>query len=253
MRRLMLGVALALAAAGVAAADEKAEAVVKKAIEAHGGADNLNKYTAERFTMKGEVDVMGTFTEFTGGMAHAPDRFRMDFSMQVMGMNITFRQVVNGDKAKRTVKVGDMDVPAGDVEKDELKMAQVGHQAQRLTPLLDPKLFTLRAGDDEDVNGKKAAVVVATPKAIDKEVKLYFDKESGLLVKFGHQGKGPGSGGARVDVYVESYQSEFKKVNGLQVATKLQQDHDGKKFLTATLSDYELLEKLDDSEFKVDD
>ena len=253
MRPWILGVALAVSAAGLAAADEKAAAVVKKGIEAHGGADALNKYKAERFTMKGEVDVMGTATEFTGGMAHAGDKFRMDLSMQFMGMNITFRQVVNGDKAKRTVKVGDMDVPAGDVEKDEMKMIVAGHLAQRLTPLLDPKHFTIRAGDDEDVNGKKAAVVVATPKAIDKEIKLYFDKESGLLVKTGHQGKGPGEGGARTDVYQESYLSEFKKVNGVQVATRVQQNHDGKKFLTSTMSDIELLEKLDDSEFKLDD
>ena len=41
------------------AADDKAEAVVKKAIEAHGGAENLNKYTAGQFTMKGDVSVMG--------------------------------------------------------------------------------------------------------------------------------------------------------------------------------------------------
>ena len=253
MRAWLLGVAVALAAAGVAAADEKAEAVVKKGIEATGGADALNKYPAGRFTLKGEVPVQGTDTEFTGDMAYGPDKFRMNLSLSVMGMNVTVRQVINGDKAKRTVKVGDTEVPSGDVEKDEMKMALVGRQAQRLTPLLDPKQFTLRAADDEDVNGKKAAVVVATPKGIDKEIKLYFDKASGLLVKTGHRGLGPADGGARAEVYQEAYLSDYKKVNGVQVAHKLVQHHDGKKFMTATLSDYELLEKLDDSEFKVDD
>ena len=73
MRPWLLGIAVALAAAGAAAAaDEKAEAVVKKAIEAHGGADNLNKYTAGRFTMKGEVSVMGMDLEFSGAIAYLP-------------------------------------------------------------------------------------------------------------------------------------------------------------------------------------
>ena len=103
------------------------------------------------------------------------------------------------------------------------------------------------------MNGKKAALVVVTPKGLDREFKLYFDKESGLLVKSGHQGKGPGEDGAQADVYQESFPSEYKKVNGVQVATKLVVHNDGKKFMTLNMSDVELLEKLDDSEFKIDD
>lgn len=253
MRTWLLGVAVVLAAAGVAAADEKAAAVVKKAIEAHGGADNLNKYAATRFTMKGEIAIMGMDAEISGDAAGAPNKFRMNINLTVMGQEINVRQVVNGDKGKRTVKVGDQVVQSMNIEKDEVVLARVGRLVEKLTPLLDAKQFTLRAGDDEDVNGKKAAVVVATPKGLDREFKLYFDKKSGLLVKSGHQGKGPGEGGAQVDVYQESFPSEYKKVNGVQVATKLTIQHDGKKFMTMTMSDVELLEKLDDSEFKIDD
>src|SRR5262245_507178 len=253
MRRWFLGLAVVFAAAGAAAADDKAEAVVKKAIEAHGGADTLNKYMASKYTVKGEIDVQGTATEFTGAMANAvPGKFRMNIDLEVMGMKISVTQVLNGDKAKRTVKVGDMVIPQ-EVEKDEMKMGQAGQAAQKLTPLLDAKAFTIRAADDEDVNGKKAAVGVATPKAIDKEIKLYFDKESGLLVKTGHKGLGPGDGGARSEVYQESYLSEFKKVSGVQVPTKIVLHHDGKKFMTANMSDYEVLEKIDDKEFTVED
>jgi len=254
MRQWFLGLAAAVLASGVAAADEKAEAVVKKAIQAHGGADALNKYKASKYAMKGELPVAGTDTEFTGDMAFmAPDKFRMDLTLEVMGMKVAVHQVAHGDKVKRSVKVGDMDVPAGDDAKDEIKFAVAGRQAQTLTPLLDAEKFSVKAGEDEDVNGKKAAVVVATPKGFDKEMKLYFDKESGLLVKTAHKGKGPGEGGAQVDVYQESYFSDFQKVNGIQVPSKVVVNHDGKKFMTATLSDYQVLEKLDDKEFTVDD
>jgi hypothetical protein len=254
MRQWFLGLAVAVAAAGAAAADEKAEAIVKKGIEAHGGADTLNKYPAAKFTVKGEVAVMGSDVEFSGDMAHViPGKFKMNLSFEIMNMKFFMTQVMNGDKFKRTIKIGDNVVPSDDEDKDEIKIASAEQAAQQLTPLLDAKAFTIRAANDEDVNGKKAAVVVATPKTIDREIKLYFDKESGLLVKTGHKGLGPGGGGARSEVYKESYFSEFKKVNGVQVATKLVQNHDGKKFLTATMSDYEVLEKIDDKEFTVED
>ena len=254
MRQWFLGLAVILAACGIAAADEKAEAVVKKAIDATGGADALNKYKASKFTMKGEVSVAGSDTEFTGDMAYAlPDKFRMNLTLEVMGMKVAIHQVANGEKTSRTVKVGDTVVPNDDDVRDEIKFAVIGKQVQMLTPLLDATKFAIKGADDEDVNGKKAAVVIATPNGFDKEIKLYFDKESGLLVKAGHKGKGPGDGGARVDVYQESYFSDFKKVNGIQVATKVVTNHDGKKFMTATMSDFELLEKPDDKDFTVDD
>jgi len=254
MRQWFLGLVAVVTAAGVAAADDKAEAVVKKGIEAHGGADALNKYKASKYTMKGELPVAGTDIEFTGAMAFVlPDKFRMDLSLEVMGMKVAIHQVANGDQVKRTVKVGDMDAPAGDDVKDEIKFAVAGRQAQMLTPLLDAARFTIKAADDEDVNGKKAAVVVATPKGFDKELKLYFDKESGLLVKSGHKGKGPGEGGARVDVYQESFFSDFQKVSGIQVPTKVLVHQDGKKFMSAILSDYQVLEKLDEKEFAIED
>jgi hypothetical protein len=252
MRQWFLGLAAVIAAAGVAAAEEKAEAVLKKAIEAHGGADALNKYKASKVTMKGEVSVAGNDTEFTGDVAFAlPDKLRMSLNLEVMGMKVSVVQVANGDKVKRTVKVGDTVVPAEDDGKDEIRFAVVGRQVQMLTPLLDASKFAIKAADDSDVNGKKAAVVVVTPKAIDREIKLYFDKDSGLLIKSGHKGRGPGP--TPMEVYQESYFSDFKKVSGIQVATKVVQHHDGKKFLTGTTSDHEFLEKLDDKEFAIDD
>jgi outer membrane lipoprotein-sorting protein len=255
MRRLFFGLAVALCAAGLAAADDKAEAIVKKGIEAHGGADALNKYKAGRFKMKGEMSLLGMDLEFTGDLAYAlPDRYRMEMSSEIMGMKLVIHQVVKGETIKSTVKIGDMTAPSGgDLEKEELKLAAAMQEAEQLTPLLDSKKFAIKAADDEDVDGKKAAVVVVTPKAIDKEVKLYFDKKSGLIVKTVHKGIGPGDGGAPVEVLEETYHSDYKKVHGVQVPTKLVVNHDGKKFLTIHLSDYELLEKIDDKEFTTDD
>jgi outer membrane lipoprotein-sorting protein len=253
MRHWMMGTAVALLAASICAADDKAEDVVKKAIDAHGGADALNKYKGGRFQMKGELPIMGKDTEFTADAAYAvPGKAKINIYLEVMGMKVTVSQVMNGDKFKRTVKVGDMTVPAGEEDKEEIKVNAAMQEVERLVTLLDAKRFTIKAGGEEDVNGKKAAVVVVTPKSVDKDIKLYFDKTSGMLVKASHRGAVQGEDGASSEKLQERYPTDYKKVNGVQIPMKIEVHHDGKKFMTATVSDYELLEKIDDSEFKID-
>jgi len=109
MRCWVLGLALALVVAGSAAADEKAEAVVKKAIEAHGGADALNKYKAGKFKLKGEVSVMGMDFEFTGTVSYmTPDRYKLEVNAEIMGMKLVINQVVKGDSVKSSGTIGGM-------------------------------------------------------------------------------------------------------------------------------------------------
>src|SRR5262245_18178718 len=255
MRRWVLGLAVAFVAAGAAAADEKAETVVKKAIDAHGGADALNKYKAGKLKLKGEVSVMGMDFEFTGTVSYMlPDRYKLEVNANIGGMKLVINQVVKGESVKSSGTIGGMQIPMDtEAEKAELKMAAVLQEVDQLTPLLDAKKYTIKAGDDDTVNGKKASQVIVTPKDQDKEVKVYFDQESGLLVKSVHKGLGPGDGGNSVEVLEESYPTDYKKINGIQTATKLTVTHDGKKFMTMDVSDIELLEKIDDKEFTIDD
>jgi len=255
MRRWILGLAVALVSAGAAAADDKAVAVVKKAIQAHGGADTLDKYKAGRFKLTGDIVIAETEVEFSGSVAyHLPDRFRLTMSGMYMGEKLLIEQVVNGDKIRNTVRLGDMDIsPNGEDDKEEVKFGVVLQEAEQLTPLLDAKKFTLKAADDADVDGKKAAVVVAQPSAVKREIKMYFDKESGLLVKTANRGRITGDDGQSKEVDEETYGSGYKAVNGMQVPTKLVINHDGKKFMSMELTDIEVLEKIGAREFTTDD
>lgn len=254
MRRLLMGLALAILATGTASADEKAEAAVKKAIEGHGGAEALNKLKATRFVMKGDISIIGMDLEFTGKASFMlPNKYRMEMNSEIMGQKMTITQVVNGDKIKSIVKVGDMTIPEDEEQKKELKFAAIMQEAQQLTPLLDAKKFKIVAGDDVEVMGKKTSVVVVTPTAMDRELKLFIDKTTGLILKTAHKGIGPGEAGTPVEVLEESYMSEYKKVSGIQVAMKMEVKHDDKKFMTVNVSDYEALEKIDEKEFTIDD
>ena len=103
MRRMILGLAFAVLATGTAGADEKVDVILKKAIEANGGTDNLTKYKASRMSMKGELSVMGMDLEFTGKSAYAePGMYSMDLNFDVMGqVPSPGRQ---GEKIKSIVK-----------------------------------------------------------------------------------------------------------------------------------------------------
>ena len=99
MKRWLLGVTVALVAVNLATADDKAEAIVKKAIEAHGGAEALNKYAAGRMKMKGEIALAGMTLDFTGGISYVlPDRYRFEMTADIAGQKLLVNQTAKGDK-----------------------------------------------------------------------------------------------------------------------------------------------------------
>src|SRR5207249_458092 len=156
-----------------------------------------------------------------------PDRYKLELSADVGGQKLTVNQTVKGESIKSKVTFGGMTVPSDtESERNEVKTAAVLQEAEQLTPLLDAKKFTIKAGDDDTDNGKKATLVIVKPKAIDKELKIYFDKETGLIVKTAHKGMGPGPAGTPIEVMEEEYPTDYKKVSGVQVATKLMVTHD---------------------------
>jgi hypothetical protein len=256
MRRWFLGLAVVSMTTLPAGADDKAAAVVKKAIEAHGGAANLNKYVAGRAKISGEMILDGKTVDFAGAILfRLPDRYKLNVTFELNGEKVEMEQVVKGDEIKSVMKVGGEAVSLGNdaADKEEAKMASVIQEAEQLTPLLDAKKFTVKSADDADVNGVKAAVVLVKPAALKKEVKMFFDKKSGLLVKTTHQATESDEDGASKEVLEETYYDDHKKVNGVVVPLRETVFHDGKKFLAGKLTDYELVEKIDDKEFKTDD
>jgi hypothetical protein len=250
MRKWLLGLTIAALAAAPGFAQDTAEAVVKKAIEAHGGADALTKYKAGTSKMKGEMSVFGMELTFTGEMTYLlPDKYKMTIDAEVAGQKLAIVQVANGKKYKQTIN--NMAVPLKDAERDELLQSATMQEVTQLTPLLDPKKYTIKAEKDVDVGGNPAAVVLVTAKGF-KDTKLAFDKKSGMLVKTERKGLAP-SMGDPMEVTEESFMSDYKKVDGVMQPMKVEVHHDGKKFMTMTMSDSKLMEKADEKLFTVDD
>jgi hypothetical protein len=253
MRKWILSVltVAVVSACGFAADDPKA--VVEKAIKAHGGKDLLAKYPCNKAIAKGEMSLMGLDLNFEAVTTMAPEKFKLELSMSVGGMDVKVLQIVNGDKVISKTKVGDMNMDAiSEAQKEELKMSVIEHEMGLIYPLLDAKKFTLKAEADDEVEGKKTAVISVTHTKSPDPTKLYFDKETGLMIKTSRKGLAPGSDDGTKVLY-ESIQSDYKKVDGLMIPMKLVVSTDGKKFMTIVTSEHTNLEKVDPKEFSVDD
>jgi outer membrane lipoprotein-sorting protein len=246
MRRLVcLAVALAVVAAGAARAEEKSDskAVIEKAIKAVGGEEKLAKVKAHTFKGKGKFyGGGGDGTDYTGEWSvQKPDKMRVE----VKAGDFTFVQVVNGDKVWR--KLGDNTQEVDD--KDQIKEAKENMYAEgvaSLLPLVKEKGFEFSALGEVKVGGKPAVGVLVKSKG-HRDVNLFFDKDSGLLVKSETVVKDEMAGGK--EQTQETLYSDYKEFGGVKHPTKILIKRDGEKYVDAEMSDYEAKEKIDDKVF----
>jgi hypothetical protein len=80
-----------------------------------------------------------------------------------------------------------------------------------------------------------------------QDVKLYFDKESGLLVRTKNRHKDAMSGS---DLEHEAIYSDYKEVSGVKVPMKVTVKRDGKRYVETKMVEVTLAEKLDPKSFE---
>ena len=248
MRNLWCAVcALGIALAGLATAraDEQSDlkAVIDKALKAHGGADNITKYKAATSKVKGTFYGSGQEISFTGDYAsQAPGQRANRIEAEVNGMKFAFAQVVNGDRGWK--KTNDQ---VEELDKDTLaeeKERTYSDWLSSLAPLRDKefKLSTL----GESKIGKQTAVGVNVARKDHRDVKLFFDKASGLLLKKETRLKDI-EGGREVNQ--ETFYHDYKIVQGVQHAMKMEIKWDGKPYVEFEVTEIKPEEKLDESVF----
>ena len=120
---------------------------------------------------------------------------------------------------------------------DKVKTAikDVGHvqEVARLVPLKD-KAFEVSLIGDDKVEGKKVVGIRVTKKG-QKDVSVFFDKETGLLAKLEYRGAEPGTDN---EVNEERIIKEYEKnADGIPLAKKIVIKHDGKQFLEAEVTE----------------
>lgn len=251
MRRLLIPCALVLALAALGRADDAADAkaVVEKAVKARGGADNLAKYKADVLKIKGAVHVSGLDIDFTGEISfQQPDKSRTVIEGTVMGTNFKSTRVVNGDKGWIDDLLGAARQQR-DMSKEELaeeRESQNANSIARLAVLTD-KAYTLSTVGESKVGDKEAVGILVKRKGY-RDVSLFFDKKTHLLLKSETRVKDP-QGGGDTEFTQEAFYDDYKKVGDLQVAHKLTIKRDGKAFLESETTEFKPEEKLDDGLF----
>lgn len=205
---------LALASAGsvtvVADQEKDARSLLMRAIKAHGGPDKLAQLRTVREQSRGVLTVLGMKVSFTTeSLFRAPNQFRISQTTEIRGKQLHIVQVFDGGKGWR-VEGG---VPKAVDDKTAANWKELAHATYvaTLTPLLAAdKGYQLTALGEAEVKGKKALGVKVTLKG-RRDVLLYFDRASGLLVRKSYQPRPGGKEAVQEEVY-----SDFKEVEGVK-------------------------------------
>ncbi len=230
---------------GSSRADEKdATAILDKAIKAMGGEEKLAKVKAYSQKSKGVLTINGNDSDFTTSATHEGlDHYRSQFETKFGDNDVTFIGVVNGDKGWR--RFGDQDMEMNEDQiKNEKRRIYVGMIPMSLL-LAKGKGFKIESAAEEKV-GDKPALVVKVIGPDGKDMKLYFDKESGLPVKqvaivpdFGDNG----------EYTQETTFSDYKDFDGIKRATKMTATRDGEKMISSELIEFKVLDKVEPETF----
>ncbi len=242
MRYALAAVAVVFAFTPALRADDAgdAKALIEKAIKARGDKPD-SKFAAMTWKDAGKFTGGGFALPYTADWAfQAPDKYRFALVGTLGELKITITVVVNGDKAWETDgdKVREITGEKLDYVRGEVYQLWVAS----LSPLVADKGFTLATAKGKDVAGKPAVAVTVT-RDKQRAITLYFDKDSGLLVKSETTVKDEFQ--KWKEVPDEAYYSDYKVAGGKQRFTKLKIVRDGKTMIEATLSDAKDAVKLD--------
>jgi outer membrane lipoprotein-sorting protein len=220
-----------------------ADAVIEKYLAAMGGRDALGKLTSRRSTGTVVFNTQGN--NFNGTYevsAKAPNKVRvlikLDLSAVGMTDPVTIDQRFDGSNGMTMSSM-------------EGNMAIGGSQLEHMknnafpSPLLNYKTngMTFEVLPKEQVAGRDATVVVATPK-VGPSMRLYFDPESGLLVRSVVRLNSPAQG----EIEQTSEPSDYRAVDGVKVPFKVLNTSPNQT-VTITITKVEHNVALDDTIF----
>ncbi len=199
-----------LASAGLLAADlPTAEAVFDKYIEATGGKAAYDKVNA--ISMSGTMELAGPGMK--GGIVIVTARpDKMDMVLDLAGIG-KFRSGAGGGTAWDDSPMQGPRILEGDELALRLRGAHLDAYVQWRENYGDVKV-----DGDETVEGKACWRLVAKPPKSTKTETMWFDKQTGLLVKTLNAVATPAG-----EMQAESFPSDYRDVSGLKVPFKIRQ------------------------------
>jgi hypothetical protein len=245
--RVSLTVCAAVIFSTLVRADDEADAkaLLDKAIKARGGADTLSKFKAATVKMKGKYYGMGDGIDFTlERSSQFPDRSRVEISGEANGQKFSFTQVLQGDKGWNASEGASQEL-----SKEDLAETKENLYAEWVTQLypLTAKEYKLAPLGESKV-GDKEAIGLKVSRKDHRDINLYFDKKTSLLVKREATIKDMMNGGK--EVAEEVLYDDYKEKDGVKYPAKVVVNRDGKKYVESETTEYKPAEKIDDKTFE---
>jgi hypothetical protein len=239
---LALSVCLSLGAVSSGGGPDEARAIIDKAIQARGGDAGLAKLGLVRIKGTGKETGNGPEVALTWEQtAQLPDRIKSVQSLRFSGQMHSVTVVIDRDQGWFRSNDQTQEIPAKMLAsmKEELYV-----NALELMLPLRGKEYELSTLPETKVQGRPAVGVKVTSKG-HEDVKLFFDKESGFLVKRQrHMDSGMGRKVTEEVVY-----SDYREAEKMQVPRKLIKLLDGKKVSEHLVTEVQFLDKIDDRVF----
>jgi hypothetical protein len=231
MRASIIGLLLLAGAVPAVRAQDPARSIVERAIVAHGGMDKLSRARADRTRMRGIIYVGKTTVPFTSEVTvQLPKKYKMVLAMRESDKTRVVIHELDGDAVNITIDGTTQ--PAQGTHANQLRQTLELESAMRLVPLLDSKAFTLTALGEYKLHDR-IVVGVGVKGSGQRELKMYFDKETALLVKTEQKI----DGGDGKDVLQEAFYRDHREVGGYRRPGRAAAYRDGKKVLEGELID----------------
>lgn len=239
----IIPIALLVWTGAAAAQQDEARALVERAIKAHGGSEALERIHADKVKFKGTLVLPDHTAPFLAETTmQLPSKYKHVIEINNGGDKHTIVHVINGDKIY--IAVDGRSLQADPAQLVEIRSGLELERAKRLLPLLEDKSYQLAVLEELKVNERPAVGIRITGRG-RKEMRLYFDKEYGLLVRAENRlddGKGK-------EIRQHFFFGDFKDIGGYKRPTKVRAYRDGRQIMEAEMLDAKVLDKVDETEF----
>lgn len=224
------------------ATDDSANAILEKAIAAHGGRERLERYLNCYSKLKGVMydPDGGNPTNFTCEYWHQhPNRTKGVLRYTFDGKARTLTRLLNGDEAWQSLD-GPMVRMNGAYTKE---MQQDSHQmwVEQLYPLLDKDSGLIVAQLEKSIVKGRPAFGIKVSSAGKRDYFLYFDAEKHFLTKTAYQALN----NAGVFEDIEDYYIEYKYIDGYLRSMKTARFANGKRCLDNESLEYRPLNEAE--------
>jgi hypothetical protein len=228
-----------------ALAQGEVTAIIEKAVKAHGGAEKINKIKCVQSKSKGKLELFGSSIDMTQEVSvKFTGKFRETAEIDVNGQKVKVVSVFDGSKA--AISANGQAVDINDKIMEEFKEGAYGMKVARLTNVLTDKSLQLSPLGESKVEDRPVVGVKIASKG-HRDIDLYFDKGSGLLLKVQTRKNDLQT---MQEVDEERIIKEYQDVDGQKMPKRVLVNHEGKKYLEVEVVEVKFPDDIDDSEFQ---